>query len=160
MTTTEMPTFTKLITSLADVARTDGRFKSVEVEDGMLCCAASASAEPAEYRIQLDQGQAWVSLVMKDRWQSESIESDLLHSGDKVEELIEEELVDLGYEGKPLTVQHFRSEDLLFTFRSPLPIDPATEPTDDTIDTVKTCLYAYEACFAQLGDMTDDGDDD
>ena len=73
MTTTEMPTFTKLIEALADVARAEGRFKSVDIRDGMLCCAAAASAEPADYRVELDEGKAWVSLVMKDRWQSESV---------------------------------------------------------------------------------------
>ena len=51
-------------------------------------------------------------------WLSESIESDLMHSGDKLDELIEEELVDQGEEPGHISFEHFRSDDMLFTFRT------------------------------------------
>lgn len=114
-------------------------------------CAALESAEPAWYRIEKIDGQWNVSLVTADRWLSESIEADLMHYGDPIEELIEEELVELGYKGKALDVKHYRSDDLLYTFRSPI---PAKE--DDgakAVDVAAKCLLAYEAAFRELGDM-------
>ena len=35
-------------------------------------------------------------MLTKDRWLSESIEAEVMHHGDSLEELIEEELIDLG----------------------------------------------------------------
>ena len=75
-----------------------------------------------------------------------------MHSGDSLEELLEEELVDLGADTSVVLVQHFRSEDMLYTFRSTLP--PASTPDD-----VLTWLLAYEATFRELGDMTAEADD-
>ena len=38
--------------------------------------------------------------MTKDRWLSESIEGDLEHTGDELEELFEEELVELNWDGE------------------------------------------------------------
>lgn len=138
-----------LLEQVKDKAQASGVFGGVSLEDGMLVCEAKDSAEPAHYRVELHSDGAnpeiWVSLVMKDRWQSESIESELMHTGDKLEELLDEELADLGYEGPELGFEHFRSEDMLFTFRSRVPeSDPGT---------VALCLLGYEQMFRQLGDM-------
>lgn len=161
MTAETNQTFTKLIELLKPRANEDNRFASCMISDGMLVCRAAASAEPADYRVELEGGRLWVSLVMKDRWQSESIEADLMHSGDKLEELLEEELVDLGHEpGGKLSYEHYRSDDMLFTFRSPVPVSLDTPPTDETIDTALTWLRSYEACFSQLGDMSAEDEDD
>ena len=89
---------------------------------------------------------------MKDRWLSESIETDLVHTGDKLDELLEDELVDLGWTHGRLPFEHFRSDDLLFTFRTP--IDLARCGASE----VATVLLAYERCFRELGDM--DGSDE
>lgn len=132
-------------------AREAGVFGEVRVTPDGLECDAKASAEPATYRLALEDGALYVSLVMRDRWQSESIESDLMHSGDKLEELLEEELADLGYEGETPTYQHFRSDDLLFTFRSPVPQDA---------ESAAIWLLAYEQCFRNLGDMNAEADED
>jgi hypothetical protein len=134
-----------------------GVFGPTELRAGLLVCNAKGCAEPAQYRLVVDQGGLWVALTTPDRWLSESIEADLMHTGDKIEELIEEELVDQDYERGSLTCQHFRSDDLLFTFRSPLPIavsaagDIIASP-EDILDAAR-CLLAYEACFRRLGDM-------
>jgi hypothetical protein len=131
-------------------------FGQVDVRDGMLVCRARASAAPASYRLELDQGRLWVSLVMADRWLSESIESDLVEHGDKLEELLEEELVELGvHPEQPARFEHFRSEALLFTFRSPLPISPEQAGSDAAVAVCATWLLAYEACFRNLGDMNE-----
>ncbi|MEZ6241787.1 MAG: hypothetical protein R3B57_01970 [Phycisphaerales bacterium] len=138
--------------AVAQIARQSGAFADVRLEDGRLACQAKASAEPAFYRLEADDGALWVSLVMADRWLSESIEAGLMHSGDKLEELLEEELVDQGYDGKAPPVQHFRSDDMLFTFRSRLPFPPAEAKAG--AQTAGQWLLAYEQCFSQLGDMS------
>ena len=123
-----------------------GRFSRVMVRDHRVVCEADGSAEPAWYRVERDDGRLWVSLVMRDRWLSESIEADLMHTGDKLEELIEEELVEHGVEGVRPSFEHFRSEDMLFTFRSPI-------GSGEDAEAAARWLLAYEACFRQLGDM-------
>jgi hypothetical protein len=128
-----------------------GVFADVTVNEGNLYCAARDSAADASYRIVRDGDQWFVSLVTSDRWLSESIEADLMHHGDPMEELIEEELVELGHTPKPFKVQHFRSDDLLYTFRNPLPL-AGIEPSA-AADLAFTWLLAYEAAFRRLGDM-------
>ena len=153
-----------VMASVADAARRSGRFGAVSIPasgEGVVC-EAKASAAPASYRVGVDGATVFVELVMADRWLSHSIEADLLNTGDKMEELLEEELVDLGVRHKErdvsgLSVEHFRSEDKLFTFRSRLP-GPASELDAETI---AGCLIAYEACFGALGDMSaGDGEDE
>src|SRR5688572_23450267 len=123
-----------------------------------LVCPARASAAPAEYRVQFDAGRIWVSLVTPDRWLSQSIEADLVHTGDKIEELIDEELAEHGFDAGgeragPLKCEHFRDQGRLFTFRSPLPIGPADLASPAAADRARRALLAYEACFRRLGDM-------
>lgn len=141
----------------AAVARSDV-FGAVELKKAppMLACAAKNSAEPAEYRLFEDGSKLWVSLVTDNRWLSQSIEAHLVNTGDKLEELLDEELYDVGYEGNALSFEHFRSPDKLYTFRSPLPIS-ADAP--DAAGIAAKCLLAYEACFRRLGDM-DAADED
>ena len=68
-----------------------------------------------------------------------------MHTGDTMEDLLEEELVEMGQPaGSPVVIEHFRSDDLLFTFRTPVPGD---------VDVAAAWLLAYEACFRRLGDM-------
>ncbi len=112
--------FSAFLKAVGDRARAAGVFGAVEVSGDQLLCDAKNSAEPAEYRLSAGDGKVWVSLVTANRWLSESIEADLEHTGDDVEELVEEELAELDYKGAPMGAsQHFRSDDKLFTFRSP-----------------------------------------
>ena len=144
-----------------DHAAKAGVFGTITLESGVLEAAAANSAEPAAYRVHTEADRLWVELVTKDRWLSESVEADLMNSGDSLDELLEEELVDLGLElddaDRPLTFEHFRSEAMEFTFRTPIPggtagdIDPAR---------AATFLLAYEATFRQLGDIDAADDDD
>ena len=153
--TSSVQGFEGLIGEVAAAAREAGVFGEVRVSGSALECEASGAAEPASYRLRLENGTPFVELVMVDRWQSESIEADLMNSGDSLEELLEEELVDQGYEGGTLTFEHFRSDDMLFTFRSPL---PASVSSGDSSAATKV-LLAYEACFRQLGDMDSGGEE-
>lgn len=140
-----------LLESVKSAAHKAGVFGPIEITDGMLRCAAATSAAPAWYRLEPEAGQWFVSLVTPDRWLSESIEADLMHHGDPIEELIEEELNELLPDAPRLEVKHYRSDDLLYTFRTRLPI----EGKDDrrAAEIAAACLLAYEAAFRRLGDM-------
>jgi len=153
------PPVRSLFEALRDVADESGLFGPVEVEASMLVCAAKESAEPASYRVEFEDGALYVSLVTDNRWLSESIESDLLNTGDKIEDLIDEELVEQGFDDGPLPIKHYRSDDMLFTFRSPLPIDPAAAGEAEAVETARQCLFAYEAAFRELGDMQESEED-
>jgi hypothetical protein len=152
-----------VLSAVADRAGRSGAFAGVEAVSGgnRVDCAALSSAAPSWYRVVVEGDRVFVELVMADRWLSHSIEADLLNTGDKMEELLEEELVELGVrhagrEVGALTVEHFRSEDKLFTFRSRLPgVASELDP-----ETIAGCLLAYEACFRNLGDMATGGGDE
>jgi len=135
-----------------------GVFGGVRVVGGSLVCRAKSSAEEAHYRLTPREGHLVVSLDMLDRWQSESIESDLMHSGDKLEELLDEELAELGYEGKTPSYRHFRNDDKLFVFETTVPLEGLSEA--EAVERAAQFLLGYEACFRQLGDMDADGDVD
>lgn len=154
----EVGTAGRILESVAEQARRAGVFADVRIEGGRLVCTARDAGEPAEYRVDVDgQGRLWVSLVTPNRWLSESIETDLMHTGDKMEELVDDELVELGFDAGPLKVEHFRSDDLLFTFRSQV---PGTGADPESLQrSAGLCLLAYEACFRQLGDMNADSED-
>lgn len=139
-------------------AEAAGVFGTIQLEDGRLSCAAAASAEPAFYRLEIDpDGTLAVALVTDNRWLSESIEADLMHHGDPIEELIEEELVELGFNGGRPVVKHYRSDDMLYTFRTPVPTDGLTGSDLETRAT--QFLLGYEAAFRELGDMESDADE-
>jgi len=146
---------------LAQQAGEAGVFGSVAATESRLDCAAASSAQPATYRLELENGSLFVSLLMADRWQSHSIEADLLNTGDKVEELISEELVEIGYaervRGDSLVMcEHYRTEEKLFCFRSKIPVNPSSP---DASAIALQWLLAYEAAFRRLGDMDAGGGD-
>lgn len=134
-----------------------GVFDRVALEDGKLRCAAKGAGAEAWYRIEREGGTLYVSLVTPDRWLSESIEADLMHYGDPIEELIEEELVEQGEQPTTPVVQHYRSEDMMYTFRTPIPqvADEARQ-----VEIAARYLLAYEAAFRELGDMTAEEEDE
>lgn len=122
-------------------------FGEIRATQHGLECRARDSAAEAWYRLERD-AEGWkVALVTADRWLSESIESDLMHHGDPIEELVAEELVELGAEATSrVPVRHFRSDDLLYTFETPI-------PHGDEAALLRHIL-AYEAAFRVLGDMS------
>ncbi|MEE2681653.1 MAG: hypothetical protein VX641_04700 [Planctomycetota bacterium] len=114
-----------------------------------LTCEARDAAAPARYTLSEEQATWFVGLETQDRWLSESIEADLMHSGDSLEELIQEELDDLGLTINEITTQHFRDDQFAYVFRTPL-------PEDVTPEQAAVWLLAYEATFRELGDMSTD----
>lgn len=148
----------KLLDHVAEQARGADVFDAVEQRDGAVVAAARGASAPAEYLVRVDEqaGTIWIVLRTADRWLSESIEAELMHTGDKLEELVEDELVELDCPAK-VTFEHFRDDDLQYTFRSPIRL-AVGEAADDAAVMTKTTahLLAYEAAFRELGDMSAD----
>lgn len=155
------PSIAALFSAVADKARDANVFGDIRTTSAGLTAAAKASAEPAEFRLFIEKDTLWVALVTEHRWLSQSIEADLVHTGDKLQDLIEEELVNLDWEGFKPTFEHFRDEKKLYTFRTRLtpPLDLAKAGEQTTIERVAIALLAYEATFRQLGDMEADQDE-
>ena len=147
-----------LLEQVAAAAQAAGVFGPVRIEGGMLRCPALASAAPAEFRVFFDAGKTWVALTTADRWLSQSIEADLVHTGDKIEELLEEELVDLDWNKAwgptRLAYEHFRDDHKLYTFRSSV-----SDAGADAANRIAIALLAYERAFRPLGDMEADDED-
>ena len=109
-------------------------------------------------RVVEDAGRAWVALATADRWLSQSIEQDLVHTGDKLHDLMDEELAEQGHRGKCERFEHFRDESKTFVFRTPIPVDRGSSAADAAA-LITRFLLACEAMFRPLGDMAG-GDDD
>jgi len=158
--TTAPADFQTLLAAVCEKARASGAFEDCSVVEGRLECKAEGSAEDAWYRVRWDDGRVWVSLEMADRWQSESIEADLVHTGDKLDDLLEEEMIELGYDGPRPTFEHYRSDDMLFVFRTPVAVSSDELQSDAAVRLTAQVLLGYEACFRQLGDMDAENDED
>lgn len=147
--------------AVADRVRQKEVFADVRTTSEGLRCDALGIESEAWYLAQPDARQSdrvWIGLYTPDRWLSQSIEADLMHLGDDIRSLLEEELVDVGYDGPKLDVEHFRDDAKRYVFRSPVPLDePPT--TSASVQRLAAVLLAYEACFRQLGDMQGGGDE-
>ena len=145
---------TDILAAVRDRAAASARFASVAIEGERLRCRAKGAEAEAWYVVDRDGGRWSVALLTPDRWLSESIESDLMHFGDPLEELVEEELAELGWRGRVPQIKHFRDDAKLYTFENALPDGVA----GDALLAAKF-LFAYEAAFRSLGDVGG-GDDD
>jgi len=145
-----------LYEEVGDSARESGMFAKVRRTDDALICRARDVESDTTYRAEVsdEHDLVWVGLYTEDRWLSESIEADLMFKGDKIEELLEEELLDQGFDAR-LPIEHFRDEEKRYVFRSPVFL-PKGEKLDGEgmVDRVRRVLLAYEATFRQLGDMS------
>lgn len=152
--------FGAVIDGVASRARASGLFGDVTVERGVLSLAAPNTAAPAYYRVFAEGGRAWVALVTPDRYLSQSVEQDLVHTGDKLGDLIADELVDVEHPS-PYTpvVEHFRDPEKLFTFRSAAPEADLAHGAEEAARRLWLTLRAYAACFANLGDIDADEED-
>ncbi len=157
-----MPPQPSLCEALAAAARQAGVFGDVTVTPtGLLARpqgqadavyfvelgAPGSAADPGPVPGLIPGAEAWVGLATPDRWLSESIEADLMHTGDKLEEMLEEELIDQGLP-KPalgLKVEHFRDDQKRYIFRTCF---AETNPLR-----LAAVLLAYQATFSRLGNL-------
>ncbi len=152
-----------MLDAVALAAREADVFESVQTDQGLVKAHARVVESDCWYQVgpvtTVDRDtQVWVGIYTPDRWLSGSIEADVLNLGDKYEDLLEEELVDQGGEGR-LKVEHFRDDDKVFVFRSPVAVR-AGEDLDhrQVVDRLTKALLAYEAAFRELGDMVPEED--
>ncbi len=149
-----MPTRSDLLSALAQQAQACDVFASISTTSDTLVASARPGEVSAHYYVQITGShEAQVGLRSADRWVSESIEADLMHTGDSLDELLEDELVDLG-NPLQLTVEHYRDDNKLYTFCSKV------SWSDDVqaVALLLAVLRAYEATFRQLGDLKPEED--
>ena len=106
----------------------------------------------AWYEISPTEGGCLLALMTEDRWLSESIEGDLEHTGDELEELFEEELVELNWDGAVPTFRHFRNEKREYVFSC---VWPSAAPAE-----IAVALQAMVVMFTELGDMGGEDEED
>lgn len=156
MTTDAADTKHKLYEHVRAGAEQADVFAGVTLGAGGVRCEADGSAEPAFYRVYVEEGDIWVSLETEDRWLSGSIEGDLVGNGDKLDDLLEEEIIDLGHHNAVVEFEHFRSPEKIYVFRSKLST-PMSSP--DALEHALIWLKGYEMVFRELGDMQEDEED-
>jgi hypothetical protein len=106
----------------------------------------------AWYEISPTEGGCLLALMTKDRWLSESIEGDLEHTGDELEELFEEELVELDWDGAVPTFRHFRNDQREYVFSCVWPSTATSE--------IAVALQAMVVMFTEIGDMGGEDEED
>lgn len=150
------PEFREFLQALADAARSSGAFARVTAHPTMVVCEPKVAGEEASYRVEIDGGRVFVGWATPNRWMSQSVEAELKWTGDDLQELIEDECRVAGYEGPPIGMfEHFRSPELLYTFRNHVPMSGAAGRPGGAVDVrrVAQCLLGYEGTFRELGDM-------
>ncbi len=146
-----------LYEKVGDRAREADVFLKVRRCDEALNCEAQIEDPEVQAHYQVDVSEdhevVWVGLYTSNRWLSESIEADLMAQKEAIEDLLEDELYERGFEAR-LPVEHKRDEQKVFVFRSPVFL-AKNEALDDSaiVDRVTLVLLAYEATFCELGDM-------
>lgn len=153
------------IDAVVSEAARSGLFESVaKADEGkpghvLVIAVAKDTPEPVFYRLEVLDGHLAVSWCSPDRYISQSIETDVLWTGDDLDDLIDEELVDLGWDrGRLKPLKHFRNDEMLFIFVSALPLTIEEVGAEDAKD-VARALMAYEHAFRELGDMAGDEDE-
>jgi len=150
----------ELIAQALDLARAplaeSGDFADVRRTKDVLRCDALHVEAECYYAVTVKDDSVWVGWYTPDRWLSGSVEADLVHTGDKIAELLEDEMADQGLPAGRPEVQHFRNEEKVFVFRSKLslPEDPAAAG-----ELIAKTVLAYQACFVELGDMGPEEDE-
>lgn len=151
------PEFREFLSALAARAEKSGVFEGVVLRaEGMVECLAKNVADEAAYRVEVDDGRVFVGWTSANRWMSQSIEAELKWTGDDLQELIEDECKSCGYDGPAIgAFEHFRSEELLYTFRNHIPMSGrgGSPSGENDVQRALQCLLGYEATFRELGDM-------
>ncbi len=141
-------------------AAEEDAFAKIRIEGDRLLLEIKDCESEAYYFVDAnsDPEKIWVGISTPDRWLSESIEADLMHRGDDIEELLEDELHDQGWETS-LDVQHYRDDEKQYIFRSAVRIQAGENyKSNDLMQRIRKALLAYEACFRELGDVCEADD--
>lgn len=148
-----------LLKRVAELAEESDAFLAVELDGDLLTARFSDESVEASFCLEWTEGGLEVSMKTPDRWVSQSVEATLMNSGDSLEDLIDEELVELGCDEGPLPIKHFRDDERVYVFVSPAPVEVEDAGTEASAQTALACLLAYERAFSPLGDFAG-GDED
>lgn len=111
----------------------DAEFREIDVDEHHLSAALLHAKQGARVTASWEGDRFWIAYSTPDRWESESIERELIHQGESLAELLRDELADLGVnlpEGA-LAEEHFRGDDRMYVFRIALPVGlPAAAPRE------------------------------
>jgi hypothetical protein len=142
-----------LLREVRDHATRSDVFDSVELGADRVVCHAETAPEEAHYRVVYDGAKLWCEWASKDRYLSQSIEQVLVFTGDDLWDMIDEELVDLGWTqpARLGPIGHFRNDSMEFVFRAAIPVDPSAGAGAGR--EVANVLLAFEAAMRDLGDM-------
>jgi len=151
--TASADTSESVLPALRRLADESGKFAGSELAGDLLRLKARDAAAEAHYEIARDGAGFTMRLLTADRWLSESIESQLVEHGDDLEDLLEDELVEVGFEptrdGDIPKVRHFRDTRRNYTFECVVPLGP-----DGALESLRKFLLGWEATFRGLGDMS------
>jgi hypothetical protein len=137
---------------LASEYRSDGRYEAVEIRRGPDAGPADiavrlgvANRSAYEVRVTLEKQEVEAGFATENRMVNEAIEQAILDNGGELDELLGDELSDLGEE--PLPTAHF-FERPAFRFVARLPLASASEMEDAALRRrVKNVLKASEVLF-------------
>jgi hypothetical protein len=144
--------------NIADRLRESNAFATVVSDGACIRCRARDVESDAYYVFAVSDTRPSVRFETPDRGLSESVEAELYHSSDSLEELLEESLDELEWpiDRVPVTTfRHFRSDDFLYTFENDVPVGEG-----DPDEAAVTWMLAYEATFRELGDVAGETDED
>ncbi|HBS29258.1 MAG TPA: hypothetical protein DEB06_07360, partial [Phycisphaerales bacterium] len=117
------PDIEGLMEQAGALARASGAFAAVTVHPTRVDCTDPVQPE-ALFRFALDAGALTVNWVSADRYLSQSIEAELRWTRESIDDLMDEELADRGFDGSASRMTHFRDAEKCFVFRWELPIPP------------------------------------
>ncbi|GAB4515536.1 MAG: hypothetical protein Tsb0013_20120 [Phycisphaerales bacterium] len=136
------------------------RFDRAERVGDIVTCHATDTPDEAQFCIEVDHEGVWLTWASTDRYLSQSIEAELMFTGDDLDDMVDEEIVDTGWDlGKLTPNTHYRDNDMRFVFRWKTPIDPGAIDAKHHAEPFAKALAGVVEAFAELGDMSEDDED-
>ncbi|MEM9082256.1 MAG: hypothetical protein AAGB34_01585 [Planctomycetota bacterium] len=150
----------EMLSHLASIAKDRSEFADARVDGPRVIFDPADCEHECDYRVEVEDDVIWVGWSTPDRYLSQSVEADLVYTGDDIDDLIDEELADqeswvLGERLAPS--EHLRNEEKRFVFRSKTPIQ-AGQGNDETAAHLLAAILAYDLAIRQLGDMKEEED--
>ncbi len=160
MTTTIPANASAFLDELATRLKAHDRFDSAERKGHLVTAHATGTPEEAQFCVEVDDAGVWFTWATENRYLSQSIEASLMFSGDDLDDMVDEEIVDTGWNlGKLVPNTHCRDEDMRFVFRWKTPIGPKAIDAKDHAPHFANALAGVVEAFVELGDMSEDEDD-
>lgn len=160
MTTTIPANATAFLDALIEPLKAHPLFDAARRDADSAIAHATDTPEDAHFCVEVDSEGIWLTWASTDRYLSQSIEADLMFTGDDLDDMIDEEMVDAGWDlGKLSPSTHYRDDHMRFVFRCKAPIKPDAIDAQSHAEPFANGLAGFATAFAELGDMSE-GDED